>query len=334
MDTRHLVDAIVRQTTVLIAQLATAAGLRTPLAQVADQVFLELARELESQGVGRKVAADMFGLALRGYQKKVARLSESRTHREQTLWQAVLSFLDESGGCRRRELLERFERDGYDDVAAVLRDLLDTGLIAATGRTEIAFYQLASEEARRALAADEEVDAIAGLLLLQIYEHRHVARTALLDAADYERELAERAIDRLVDHGRIDSAEQDGEQILSCARVHIPLGAAHGWEAAVFDHFRAMATAIAAKVRGVGPRSQEDDLIGGATLSFRIHAGHPNAREVEGLLSRVRAEVNELWARVSEYNREHVPKEGEEREVTFYFGQTVVDAGGEENGDG
>jgi hypothetical protein len=82
MDTRHLVDAIVRQTTVLIAQLSTAAGVRTPLAQVADQVFLELARELEGQGIGRKVAADMFGLALRSYQKKITRLSGSVTSRK------------------------------------------------------------------------------------------------------------------------------------------------------------------------------------------------------------------------------------------------------------
>jgi len=68
MDTRHLIEGIVQQTTVLIAQISTAAGLRAPLARVADQVFLELAREFE---------AHMFGLALRTYQKKVARLSES-----------------------------------------------------------------------------------------------------------------------------------------------------------------------------------------------------------------------------------------------------------------
>ena len=68
MDTRHLIEGIVQQTTVLIAQISTAAGLRAPLARVADQVFLELAREIEAQGVGRKVVADMFGLALRTYQ--------------------------------------------------------------------------------------------------------------------------------------------------------------------------------------------------------------------------------------------------------------------------
>jgi hypothetical protein len=65
MDTRTLIDGIVRQTTVLIAQVSTAAGIRAPLAHVADQVFADLARELEAQGVRQKVVADMFGIALR-----------------------------------------------------------------------------------------------------------------------------------------------------------------------------------------------------------------------------------------------------------------------------
>jgi hypothetical protein len=64
VNLRLVIDGIVRQTTVLIAQLSTTSGLRSPLAHVADQVFLELAREIEAQGVRRPVAADMFGLAL------------------------------------------------------------------------------------------------------------------------------------------------------------------------------------------------------------------------------------------------------------------------------
>jgi hypothetical protein len=69
VDSRLLIDAVVRQTTLLIAQLATSAGIRAPLAHLADQVFLELAREIEQQGVSKKVAADMFGIALRSYQR-------------------------------------------------------------------------------------------------------------------------------------------------------------------------------------------------------------------------------------------------------------------------
>src|SRR5688572_33330965 len=85
MNTKLLIDAIVHQTTLLIAQLSTAAGIRAPLAHIADQVFLELSREIEAQGVSRRVAADMFGLAIRTYQKKVQRVMESVTVRDRTL---------------------------------------------------------------------------------------------------------------------------------------------------------------------------------------------------------------------------------------------------------
>ena len=85
MNSKILIDVLVRQTTILLAQLSTAAGIRAPLAHIADQVFLELTREIESQGVGRKVAADMFGMALRSYLKKVRRLAESETIRDRTL---------------------------------------------------------------------------------------------------------------------------------------------------------------------------------------------------------------------------------------------------------
>ena len=76
MNLKLLMDGVVRQTTVLLAQLSTTAGARSPLAHVADQVFVELAREIESQGVRRQVVADMFGMALRSYQKKMRRLTE------------------------------------------------------------------------------------------------------------------------------------------------------------------------------------------------------------------------------------------------------------------
>jgi hypothetical protein len=42
MNVQLIIDAIVRQTTILIAQVATTSGQRSPLAKVANQVFLDL----------------------------------------------------------------------------------------------------------------------------------------------------------------------------------------------------------------------------------------------------------------------------------------------------
>jgi len=117
VNVKLLIDAIVQQTTVLIAQLSTAAGVRAPLAHVADQVFVELSRELEGQGLGRKVVADMFGMALRGYQKRVQRLTESVTVRDRSLWEVVLEYVREREHVTRREVLARFRGGGRGRAA-------------------------------------------------------------------------------------------------------------------------------------------------------------------------------------------------------------------------
>ena len=49
-------------------------------------------------------------------------------------------------------------------------------------------------------------------------------------------------IDRLLADGRI---QRDAEGNLRAWGFHVPVGAEHGWESAVFDHFQAVAIAIA-----------------------------------------------------------------------------------------
>ncbi|HTV25017.1 MAG TPA: hypothetical protein VMG12_40265, partial [Polyangiaceae bacterium] len=116
MNVNALIDAIVRQTTILIAQLATLGGGRAQLAHTANQVFLDLSAALREHGVGSKVIADMFGLALRTYQERVRRLSESQTMRGRSLWEAVLEHIEARGPILRADVLGRF---GRDDLGAV-----------------------------------------------------------------------------------------------------------------------------------------------------------------------------------------------------------------------
>ena len=65
--------------------------------------------------MGKNVIADMFGLALRSYQQKVARLSESATDTGVTLWSAVHEFVLEKQVANKAEILRRFGRD--DEVS-------------------------------------------------------------------------------------------------------------------------------------------------------------------------------------------------------------------------
>lgn len=312
MDTRGLIDALVQQTTVLLAQLATAAGIRAPLAHVADEVFLHLANELEQQGVRKKVAADMFGLALRSYQKKVRRLVESKTSRDQTLWEAVLGHVNAKGPIARSTLLHDFRADDEATVAAILGDLLGSGLISADD----------AEDPQYVAIGDAPTDPSAREVLATKLWHALDAEPCdetSLRAAFEEESLFDEALAELRARGHV---EPDAGGRLRAVLFTVPVGARQGWEAAVFDHYRALAKAVAAKVQA-GPRSELADKIGGATLSFDLHPEHPHRAEVEALLSKVRGDVGALWEKVAAHNREH-PYDGDERtKVTFYFGQNL-----------
>jgi hypothetical protein len=329
METRLLVDAIVQQTTLLIAHLGTRAGLRAPLAHIADQVFLELANEIEAQGVSRNVAADMFGLALRSYQKKVTRLRASVTQDEQTLWQSVLQFVAARDRATRQEVLSAFAQDEETHVVAVLNDLVASGLLYGTGRGKHASYRARPAQEREVLACAERLEALLHLLWLEIADRGAASRADLqarfpAHAADIDKALA-----ALVEDGRVEVIDADGQKRFRTSRVLIPAGTEAGWETAVLDHFRAMCVAIASKLSHRDPAAK-GDLVGGTTLSFDLQPGHPHEAEVKALLGRFRAQAGELWERVSTHNQAHPVPDPVRTKVVFYFGQNVIEPEGEE----
>lgn len=325
MNSKLLIDAIVRQTTVLIAQLSTAAGIRAPLSHLADQVFLELSKEIESQGVSRKVAADMFGMALRTYQSRVQRLTESVTEREGTLWEGVLKFIEQSGSVSRKEILERFARDEPLSIGAVLSDLASSGFVYRTGAGDTARYRVTSDVDRRAVMLAQDTEAIAMLVWVAVYRGA-TTKGALMERLALEDAQIDAAIAVLEGRGGI---WRDAEGGFVAGGVVVPVGAEHGWEAAVFDHYQAMVTAITRKLRGRAGRSSQSDTDGGSTLSFEVHEKHPLRGEVHALLKTTRERVNDLWQRVGEHNREHPASEAEREVVSFYFGQSVCPSGDE-----
>jgi len=332
MNSKLLINAIMRQTTILIAQLSTAAGIRAPLAHLADQVFLNLAKEIEAQGVGRKVVADMFGLALRSYQKKIQRLSESATASDCTLWEAVLNFLKDNQGVTRKQLFEHFKADEERHVAAVMNDLINSGLAYSTGRGDATFYGMTSEADQRRFLQQQNADAVAAMIWLTIYQKPQTLRELKL-ALPLGAEEVENAVKTLMGDGRISLDRDRRPFVLRAQTMVIPVGTEQGWEAAVFDHFRAVAKAIACKVRKGSTMSSQDDVIGGATLSFDLHPDHPYKLEVYGLLSRVREDINILWNKVSTHNRQHPIAEQDKSKVVFYFGQYVESSESELSGD-
>jgi hypothetical protein len=301
VQTQLLIDSIVRQTTVLIAQLATSGGVRAPLAHVAGQVFVELARELEAQGVSRKVSADMFGIALRTYQRKTQRLRESVTVRGQSLWEAVLDFLQSQDVVSRARVLARFKRDDQVLVRGVLRDLTESGFVFASGSGDGTAFRAARPEELAELRDAEGSGALDALVWSIIYREGPIGRAGLTEGGRVASDALEGALARLLEQGRIEAREEAGTTQYSSRMLFIPLDASVGWEAAVYDHFQALVRTICTKLAG----ASDPDLVGGSTYSFAIWPGHPCEDEVKTTLKRFRAAQTALRAKVDAHNAEH-----------------------------
>lgn len=327
-----LIQAIVRQTTILIAQLATARGVRAPLAQVANRVFLDLVAELERQRVSRKVSADMFGLGLRTYRRKIQRLIEGSTDRGRSLWEAVLEYVQTNNQVTRGDVLKRFCCDDETQVKAVLHDLCESQLVVSSGNGANASYRIASDDELTAPQAGREPEGLGELLVAIIYREGPLTIEAVADRAKLGTDRLEALLARLAAEGRVERIRRDGATFYRAARLVVPLGAIAGWEAAVFDHFKAMVTTIMSRLRGQPMAPQLSDKTGGSTYTLELWPGHPMTDEIYGTLERFRVECGELRQRAAKLSEEHGIPDAHTR-VVIYLGQCLIHEGSDDDDD-
>jgi hypothetical protein len=330
MEPTLLIDAIVRQTTVLIAQLATSAGLRAPLAHTANQVFLDLVRELKEQGLGNKVIADMFGLALSTYHDKVRRMSESQSYRGRSLWEAAFSYVQERETLLQAEVLTRFRNDDEASVRAVLNDLVESGLVFRSGRAEGTTLRAARPE-EVSLGGEQNDEGVASLVWLVVHRQGPATTAEIQGMVPVDSARLKRILTRLVGEGRVRVHEGAPEARYAVADCVIPVGDAAGWEAAVFDHYQAVVTALCAKLRRGAQKSGADDTVGGSTYGFTVWAGHPHQEEVLGTLARLRSDLSRLRRKIHDYNANNPGADQRRTGVIVYLGQTLIESEREED---
>ena len=320
MTVELLIQAIVRQTTILIAQLATSGGARAPLAQVATQVFLDLVRELERQGVSRKVSADMFGMGLRTYQRKIQRFTESSTERGRSLWVAVFEFVQTRGSAPRGDVFLHFASDDESQIRSVLHDLVESGLVSASGAGANVEYHVTPDEELARLRQTRKSEGLDELIWALVYREGPLTRAALAEQPIEASEL-DRALERLSSMGRIEVLE--AEQAYRARSLLIPFGSPSGWEAAVFDHFKALVSTILCKLGETRAPPDLADRVGGSTYTVEVWPGHPLEQEAYQTLARQRKELGELRRRIGEHNAAH-PKPPSYTRVLLYVGQCLI----------
>ncbi|MCH2109547.1 MAG: hypothetical protein MK135_09465 [Polyangiaceae bacterium] len=320
MNIRFLIDRVVQENAVLLAELATAGGMRAPLAELSDQLFIHLADELDRRGVSRKVSADMFGMAQRAYLKKIQRLAKSSTDRGSSLWLAVLEFLLKQHGATRTEVLQKFCRDDEAQLKAVLFDLVESGLVELRGSGNMSRYEIETLDSE----AISSVNHFGELLWLIIYGDGPMTHQELVERSHRRATEVEEALRRLVAAGKVTS-EITGDEVSYRSSAFVrPVGANAGWEAAILDHYRAMVKTLVQvlpELAAPGQNPQRVNPQGGYTYAFDIWPEHPLEKEVNGSLSDARRQLSDLRKRVDATNQ-RLTRPPEIHKVVIYGGQS------------
>jgi hypothetical protein len=266
----------------------------------------------------------MFGLGLRTYRRKIQQLNESSTERGRSLSEVILEHVRERGLVTRAELLTRFPDDDEALVRAIVHDLCESQLLFLSGTGPATTYRAATEEELFALQRRRGNEGADELLVALMYRDGPLTLKEIASRAQADPAAVEAILARLAAAGRIEQIDHEGTTKYKAGALVIPLGAPVGWEAAVFDHFKAMVTTILARLRENDMTAALPDKNGGSTYTIDVWEGHPLADEVYGTLGRLRTELSELRSRVDEFNRQREFPETHTR-VVIYAGQCLFE---------
>jgi hypothetical protein len=222
----------------------------------------------------------------------------------------------------RNEVLARFARDDDAQLRAVLRDLVDTGLVALVGTGAKARYRGATEEELSMLRSPGNADGLDDLLVALMYREGPLTLSEIAARAQVEASVVDAPVARLVAGGRVQVRNDGGEPRYQAGALVIPLGSSVGWEGAVLDHFKALVSTVLVKLRA-GESATSEDQVGGSTYTIDVWSGHPLEQEVLGTLSRFRAEMSELRRRAELQNQSQKRPRKYSR-VVVYGGQCVI----------
>jgi hypothetical protein len=233
----------------------------------------------------------------------------------------MLDYLRERGNVTRSEVLKRFEDDDEALVRGVLFDLCENGLVvqAKPGRPS---YRAATEDEIGRLWQSQRGEGLEELLWVLLYHEGPLRVEELAERTRVPAAECERVLGRLVSSGRIDAVAG----AYHASSFVMPLGSPAGFEAAVLDHYRAVVTTLAARLRQGPSATSPEDRIGGSTYSFDVWEGHPLETEAVETLGKLRSMIGDLRRRVREHNQENERPDVYDK-VVLYFGQSVLREG-------
>lgn len=315
-----LIDAIVRKTALLVADLAVRDPVPASLMHVTDLFFTAINEHLRSKHERpQRVIADLFGLPIRTYQHRVTVLSQSASLRGITVWEAIYRFVRAEEQVSRAEIGQRFHQENPELVGSILNEMVRSKLLFCAGRGSTAVY-LANQ--RVEFDADASPEADARLVWVVTHGHPGASMAELAVAMGIEGSAVQAnrlraALDRLVDENRlVVTSDPEGIDRYHSRDFVFDLDAPSDGLAAFYDHFSAVVDAICQKLDGGAmPRIGAT----GATYRFDLHPGMAETAEVEGLVEALRTRCSRL--------RHALEATGlSDTRLVFYFGHMLVES--------
>lgn len=323
MSERVLFRVLVSQSARLIARIITLTNARPNLAHLQEDFFYELSVHLQNYGVPRRVAADMFGLAMRSYLRRIKKYNDELSDREHqlSLWQIVYSKISESPDIQRQKLLDSFSFSHRDSVCSVLKHLCEAGLVTEHRRDGVISYS-----ARERDANELDVDEVAQYLWVMIFVHDESSfpHEQLLDEAIplFGEQMVSAGLDLLIDDGCVDKLLHDGTCSYSTVRSNPEQP--FGWLVAISIHLDSVFEAVITKLTMMQSEADLDADVRGGTWTFKLRGDHPFKDRVSHLFDGYQKNVKELFASVHQYNESHPDHDdSDEYQVDFYMGQGV-----------
>jgi hypothetical protein len=209
-------------------------------------------------------------------------------------------------------------------VRGALRDVVRSGLVFESGHGDSTTYRAATPEEQGVGRGHDAEAALANMILVAVHRDGPCGRERIAKLVPVTDAVLDALLARLVAEGLLRAESRSEGTVYRHDRVFVPYGDPAGWEAAVFDHYQAVVTAICAKLRSGLTQANAADTVGGSTYHFDVWMGHPLEREALGLLASFRRQAVALREEIERHNAAHArPVDALEKRVVAYVGQAV-----------
>ncbi|GEM_PF-4795367 len=275
------VDTTLSSAASIIAAIMTRNHQRRSYQNIGEKLFKNIAEELIRRDVPYRVAADMMGVSLRTFHRKLKNAKLVDSGRAAT---AILSYIVDLKEVGRIELYGHFHFLDPALIGSILKDFQASGHIEIEGEK---IESLGQKEIHKETVSQNYVHFV----LIQHPEMTVADLVAITPLSTFE---CQNILDTLIQKERI---EKVGEKYTAHTPLLLSRQSMHEDESLIFGlsmMFDAACKAIKIRIDSEGETKNSQ----GNLRSFRVKKGDANDRRIIATLDKLSDSMSELWKKI------------------------------------